>query len=288
MARFGKHSSLSIQLDIGVDVVKNQQPTNACVLSIAGSDSGGAAGVQADLRTFAAFGLHGLSAIAAVTSQNLHSVTAVHAVPSAHLKAQLCAVFDGFAIGAVKIGMLGSAANVKVVSGFLARARARNVVLDPVLASSSGTALLSARGLSVLRRQLIPLADMLTPNLPEAQILLWRRLRTNDAESAARDLLGLGARAVLLKGGHGRGDTVRDFLADASGVREFSHARLALRARGTGCMLASAIAAGLAQGQSLQQAVAAAQEFLQAALRSSYQAGTRGIKVLGSGKQSPT
>ena len=250
------------------------------VLTIAGSDSAGAAGIQADLKTIAAFGLHGVCAATAVTAQNMHRVYAAHVVPAREVERQLHALFADFTVGAVKIGMLGSAANVRAVAAVLRKARPPHVVLDPVLASSSGTPLLAARALSVLRTELIPLADVLTPNLPEAQILLQRRVRNTDAASAACDLLHLGARAVLLKGGHGRGHIVSDVLAQRGGMHEFRHERLGLRARGTGCVLSSAVAAGLAQGRPLLAAVAAAQEFLQRALRASYRPGRRAINAL--------
>ena len=251
-----------------------------CVLSIAGSDSAGAAGMQADLKTFAALNVHGLGAITAVTAQRLRGVASVHVVPAREVTQQIDAAFADFHIGAVKIGMLGSAANVAAVATALRRQRRRNIVIDPVLASSSGTPLLTPRGLATLRRDLIPLADLLTPNLPEAAILLGRRVRDADAPAAARDLLALGAHAVLLKGGHGRGRVVRDVLADAGGVREFAHPRLRLRARGTGCMLSSAIAAGLAHGQSMAVAIVAAEAFLQHALRDSYRVTRAHTRVL--------
>ena len=247
------------------------------VLTIAGSDSGGAAGIQADLKTFAAFGTHGLSAIAAFTAQNLDSVLSIHRVPSHALEHQLQALFAGFDIAAVKIGMLGSAANVAAVAATLRAVRASNVVLDPVLASTSGAALLSARGVRALREQLIPLADVLTPNLPEAEILLGSSV--SDVEAAAHELRALGAHAVLLKGGHARGRIVRDVLVDARGVEEFRHPRLAVRARGTGCVLSSAIACGLAGGQSTRGAIASAEEFLQAALHANYRP-TRGPQAV--------
>jgi len=248
--------------------------TRVAVLSIAGSDSGGASGIQADLKTFAAFGLHGLSAITAVTAQSLHKVVSVYNLPAREVERQILTLFDSFDIGAVKIGMLGSAANVTSVAKSLARVRARNVVLDPVLVSSSGTPLLSARGISAVRDQLVPLATVLTPNLPEAHELLGRRMRGEQALGAARALLALGARAVLVKGGHARGAIVRDALAEAGGVREFRHPRLAMRARGTGCVLSSAIASGLAQGKPLAAAVESAEEFLQRALREAYRPGS--------------
>jgi len=250
------------------------------VLSIAGSDSAGAAGAQTDLKTFVAMNVHGLSAITAVTAQSLRRVASVHIVPAREVARQIHAVFADFDVCAVKIGMLGSAANAAAVAAALRQERARNIVLDPVLASSSGTPLLTPRGLAALRKQLLPLADLLTPNLPEAAILLGRHVRDADAPAAARDLLAMGARAVLLKGGHGRGTRVRDVFADARGIREFVHPRLQLRARGTGCMLASAIAAGLAQGLALPAAIAAAEAFLQHALRDSYRVTRTHTRVL--------
>jgi hydroxymethylpyrimidine/phosphomethylpyrimidine kinase len=258
----------------------NSAHPKVCVLTIAGSDSAGTAGIQADLKTFAAFGLHGVCAATAVTAQNMQRVESVHVVPAREVERQLAALFADFRVGAVKIGMLGSAANVTAVAATLRRVRPPHVVLDPVLTSSSGTPLLAARALSVLRKELIPLADVLTPNLPEAETLLQRRVRVADAAAAARDLLALGARAVLLKGGHGRGRVLSDVLAQSSGVHEFRHERLAIGARGTGCVLSSAIAAGLAQGQPLMAAVTAAQEFLQRALRASYRPGRRAINAL--------
>lgn len=248
-------------------------------LAIAGSDSSGGAGIAADLKTFAAFGVHGLVAITAVTAQTTRQVHASQCVPAAQVRAQIEAAFAEFDVGAVKIGMLGSAPIARTVAQALRETKPRHVVLDPVLASSSGTALLSAPGLRILREELVPLATLLTPNLPEAQILLGRRIA--DPVRAAHDLLALGARAVLLKGGHGRGSRVRDVLADARGIAEFVHPRLAVRVRGTGCALASAIAAGLARGRSLRAAVADAENFLQRALAQSYRAGAGSIRQPG-------
>jgi hydroxymethylpyrimidine/phosphomethylpyrimidine kinase len=253
---------------------------SSAVLSIAGSDSGGASGVQADLKTCAAFGVHGLSAITAVTAQNLRSVKSVYNVPAREVELQIAALFDDFDIGAVKIGMLGSAANVSAVARTLQRVRARNIVIDPVFVSSSGTALLSARGVAALRKELIPLAVLLTPNLPECRELLGRSVREERAKEAASALLALGSGAVLLKGGHGRRDAVRDVLASGGDVFEFSHPRLPLRARGTGCVLSAAIACGLAQGKPLLAAVDTAEKFLQQALRAAYRPGRRPLHVL--------
>jgi len=250
------------------------------VLSIAGSDSCGASGMQADLKTCAAFGVHGLSAITAVTAQNLRSIKSVHRVPAREVERQIAALFDDFDIGAVKIGMLGSAANVSAVARTLQRVGARNIVVDPVLVSSGGTVLLSVRGIAALRKELIPLAALLTPNLPECRELLGRRVREDHAEAAAGDLLALGAGAVLLKGGHGRRDVVRDVLAVGRDVFEFRHPRLPVHARGTGCVLSSAIACALAQGKPLLAAIDTAEQFLQQALRDAYRPGRRSLHVL--------
>lgn len=252
-----------------------------CVLAIAGSDSSGGAGIQADLRTIAAHGLHGLSAITAVTAQNGRAVTAVHCVPARHLLAQLRAVFADFEIAAVKIGMLGSAAAVDVVVHGLREAGARNIVLDPVLVSSSGTALLPATGLRKLRDNLIPIVDLLTPNVPEAEALLGRRLKSGrDMRRAADDLLELGARAVLLKGGHRRGSPVVDLLVERESALSFSHARLPGSVRGTGCTLASAIAAGLASNLPLRDAIDAAERYLQREMQRAYHAGRAGMRAM--------
>jgi hydroxymethylpyrimidine/phosphomethylpyrimidine kinase len=248
-------------------------------LTIAGSDSSGGAGIATDLETFAAFGVHGLAAITAVTTQTTRQVHAIHRVPAAQVEAQIHAAFADFRIGAVKIGMLGSAPIARAAARVLRESARCPIVLDPVLASSSGTTLLSAAGLRALREELLPMATLLTPNLPEAEILLGRRIA--DPAQAARDLRALGARAVLLKGGHGRGRNVCDFLADARGVVELRHPRLPVRARGTGCALASAIAAGLARGRTLREAVAEADAFVQRALAHSYRAGNGTIRQLG-------
>ncbi len=253
-------------------------PQIACALSIAGSDSSGGAGIAVDLRTFAEFGVHGLAAITAVTAQTARAVAAMHCIPATQVQAQIKSAFAGFRIAAVKIGMLGSSVNTRAVVLALRENRPRPVVLDPVLATSSGTPLLTKSGLRILRDELIPLATVLTPNLPEAQILLGRTIA--DPVQAARDLISLGARAVLLKGGHGNGAQVCDVLADARGVAEFRHSRLRIRARGTGCALSAAIAAALARGLSVGAAVEAAETFLQHALAASYRAGVSSIHHL--------
>jgi hydroxymethylpyrimidine/phosphomethylpyrimidine kinase len=260
---------------------KKLSAMDRCALTIAGSDSSGCAGIQADLKTFAAFGIHGLSAITAVTAQNVHEVRSIHRVPVRDVKQQLLAVFEGFTIGAVKIGMLGSAAVITAIASFLREHCRAPIVLDPVLISSSGTRLLPARALAVLREELIPLAEVLTPNVPEAAALLGRRLATAaDLREAARDLLGLGAKSILLKGGHHAGDPVCDYLVDAAGARIFRHPRMPVTARGTGCVLSAAIAAGLARGRSRLAAVSAAEQYLQIALHNAYRPAKSRIRAL--------
>ncbi len=252
-----------------------------CALTIAGSDSSGCAGIQADLKTFEAFGIHGLSAITAVTSQNMHEVRAIHRVPLHHVEEQLRAVFAEFPIGAVKIGMLGSAVAIVAIASFLRKHCRAPIVLDPVLVSSSGRPLLPTKALAVLREQLIPLAEVLTPNVPEAAVLVGRRLSTTaDLRQAAHDLLGLGATSILLKGGHHTGDPVCDYLVDAAGTRTFRHTRMPTTARGTGCVLSAAIAAGLARGHSRTTAVSAAEKYLQIALREAYRPAQSRIRAL--------
>ena len=251
-------------------------------LTIAGSDSGGGAGIQADLRTFAAHRVHGLSAIAALTAQHTRGVIAVNVPPMEFLHAQLDACFDDFEIGAVKLGMLANAEIIGVVADALRTWRPPFLVLDPVMIATSGAKLLEDGALLALRTRLLPLASLVTPNLPEAELLLGHAIADLAAmRAAANELLALGARAVLLKGGHlqGGGDVV-DLFADADGVREIVHPRLQLEAHGTGCTLASAIAANLCLGLSLAEACAAAADYVHAALRLGYQPGRSNIVVL--------
>lgn len=250
-------------------------------LTIAGSDSGGGAGIQADLKTFRARGVHGLSAIAAVTSQNTRGVTAVHPVPLAHIRSQVAAVFDDFPIAAVKTGMLGSAAIVRLVAREMAARKPAWLVVDPVMIATSGARLLDADAIAVLVNELIPLADVLTPNLPEAEALLGHPVRSaRDCEQAGDELRGLGAKAVLLKGGHGSGREVVDRFFDARGMLELRHPRLRLAAHGTGCTLASAVAAELAKGRSPRSAVRRAVAYVQRALARGYQPGGAPLRVL--------
>jgi hydroxymethylpyrimidine/phosphomethylpyrimidine kinase len=263
-------------------VAKQRQPARrvACALAIAGSDSSGGAGVQADLRTFLALGVHGLSAITAITAQNSAQVRSVYRIPQADLRKQLETLAAGFEIAAVKIGMLGSKAAIETVARFL-REHPCPAVLDPVLISSSGTRLLPASAVGALRAELIPLVDVLTPNLPEAAALLPKGASAMSARAMARELLVLGPGAVLLKGGHATHDPVCDYFAKEDHDRVFRHRRLPHSARGTGCTLASAIAAYLAQGKSIPSAVEAAERYLQRALRAAYVADSAGMRLLG-------
>ena len=254
----------------------------ASVLTIAGSDSGGGAGIQADLKTFAAHGVHGLSALAALTAQHTRGVTAVHVPPVEFLDAQLDACFEDFDVRAVKLGMLASAAVIETVARALERHRPAQVVLDPVMIATSGARLLEESALQALRTRLLPLATVVTPNLPEAELLLgWKIADLAAMSQAAAALRALGAPAVLLKGGHlvGTGEVV-DILADADGEQRTAHPRLLLEAHGTGCTLASAVAANLARGLPLRAACAAAVDYVHAALRGGYRPGKGDVVVL--------
>ena len=256
-------------------------PGPAVCLTIAGSDSGGGAGIQADLKTFAALGVHGTSAITALTAQNTQGVAAVHSVPVKHLRAELDAVFDDFDIEAVKTGMLGDARTVRTVARELARRRPRWLVVDPVMIATSGARLLDKNAVRVLIDELIPLADVLTPNLPEAEALTGIAIRNaRDGERVAAKLRAFGAQAVLLKGGHGRGRDVIDRWFDARGSFEVRNRRLPFDAHGTGCTLSAALAAGLANSMSPRTAARRAIAFVQRALEHAYTPGMAPLRVL--------
>ncbi len=244
----------------------------ANVLSIAGSDPSGGAGIQADLKTFAALGCYGMAAISALTVQNTQGVLAMHLVAPDILEAQIEAIFADIRVDAVKIGMLGSTENVAVVAAVLKRWKPVHVVLDPVLAATSGAALGSAGLAQALVHQLFPLATLVTPNLPEARLLAGRE---GTALELAEALYAAGGPALLVKGGHAEGAEACDWLVDGQGAARFCMPRLATRnTHGTGCTLASALAAALACGLSLRDAVAAARHHLQCAL-----AGAEGLAV---------
>ena len=245
------------------------QPRYVRVLSIAGSDSGGGAGIQADLKTFCALGCYGMTAITAITAQNTLGVTGIHGVPPDMLRAQIDAVAQDIGVDAVKIGMLASPEVVRVVAQAIRTHRFAHVVLDPVMVATSGDRLIASETVQVLVDELFPLAEVVTPNLDEAALLLGRAIDGIDAlEEAAQNLLALGAPAVLLKGGHLKGERVVDLLATQAGQRQrFESARIATHnGHGTGCTLSSAIAAFLAQGHVLPQAVEKARAYILGAI----------------------
>jgi len=252
-----------------------------CALTIAGADSGGGAGIQADLKTFAAHGVHGLSAIAALTAQHTRGVTAVHVPPAEFLRAQIDACFDDFRIGAVKLGMLATAEIIHAVADALAYWRPPQLVLDPVMVATSGAKLLEDAALDALRTRLIPMATLVTPNLPEAELLLGHRIAGDDAAEAALDALtALGASAVLLKGGHLPGARMIDRLAAGATRVRFMHARLDVEGHGTGCTLAAAVAAELLLGHALPEACARATDYVHGALVHAYRPGRGKVAVL--------
>lgn len=252
------------------------------VLSIAGSDSGGGAGIQADLKTFAALGVHGLTAISALTAQTTRGVSAVHLPPTSFLREQIHVLLDDFDVKSVKIGMLADAERIQCVADALAAHPHLPMVLDPVMVASSGARLLSEDAIDALREALLPRAMVLTPNLPEAEVLLGRALNDMDAiANGAGELLAQGARWVLMKGGHlTEGAQVHDRLFGAHGQHAWSHARLDLQPHGTGCSLSSAIAAFLALGLDVPAATGKAIGFVQYGLQEAYRPGAGRLSVL--------
>jgi hydroxymethylpyrimidine/phosphomethylpyrimidine kinase len=253
--------------------------TTAKALTIAGSDSGGGAGIQADLKTFSALGVYGASVITALTAQNTLGVTAVHDVPATFVTAEIDAVFSDIGFDAVKIGMLSQAPVIRAVRSGLDRWGARNVVLDPVMVATSGDVLLAADAIASLRELLLPRADLVTPNLAEAAKISGEPIATTREAMVAqgRIIVAMGARAVLVKGGHGDSVAAEDVLVDARGEQWFTAPRHRTRnTHGTGCTLSSAIAAGLALGLDLVQAVRVAKAYLTAAIRTADRLGIGG------------
>ena len=236
------------------------------VLSIAGSDPSGGAGIQADLKTIGALGGYGMSVLAALTAQNTRGVTGVHIVPANFVKAQIDAVFDDVRVDALKTGMIGSPEIIAVVVEAIKRYKPAHVVVDPVMVAQSGGTLADAATIEAIRSMLIPVAHVITPNIPEAEILLGRSF-DGDMEEVARDLLKLGAGAVFLKGGHNKGAQSIDFYRDGEGGFELSAPRLETKNNhGTGCSLASALATFLAQGMKGADAARAAKDYVHGAL----------------------
>ncbi len=238
-------------------------------VTIAGSDSSGGAGIQADLKTFSALGVYGASVITALTAQNTQGVSAIHDVPAVFIGQQMDAVFSDLAVLAVKIGMLSRPATIAAVADGLGRHGARRIVLDPVMVAASGARLLEDAAVDSLKTLLLPMADLVTPNLPEAAALLDVPMAESEAEmqTQGEQLLVLGAKAVLMKGGHGTGAESADLLVTAGGVTRLPAVRRATRnTHGTGCTLSSAITAGLARGLDLATAVAAAKVYITGAI----------------------
>lgn len=241
----------------------------AIAVTIAGSDSGGGAGIQADLKTFSALGVYGASVITALTAQNTLGVQAIHDVPPSFVAQQIDSVFSDLDVGAVKIGMLSRPETIKAVAAGIDRWNIRTIVLDPVMIAASGDHLLVPEAIETLRRVLLPKALLVTPNLPEAAALLDEPVaRDEDAmRHQGERILTLGLGAVLIKGGHAQGAESVDILVDASGTSRFTAPRVATRnSHGTGCTLSSAIGAGLAKGLNLHDAVTAAKRYVSAAI----------------------
>jgi hydroxymethylpyrimidine/phosphomethylpyrimidine kinase len=239
------------------------------VLSIAGSDSGGGAGIQADLKTFSAFGCFGMTAITAITAQNTQGVRAIQALPPTLLAQQIDAVVEDIGVDAVKIGMLHGPDVVRVVAEAIDRHRLTRVVLDPVMVATSGDRLIAEETVAVLVRDLFPRATVITPNLDEAGWLLGHAINSAEAlPAAAAGLRAMGARGVLLKGGHLTGPMLTDLLLDDNGSTAWEGARIETpNTHGTGCTLSSAIACGLARDLALRDAVAQARDYVRGALQ---------------------
>jgi len=242
-------------------------------LTIAGSDCSSGAGIQADLKTFQHFGIHGLTAVTCVVSETANIVRAVHPIPIDVLEDQISLLLESFPIAAIKTGMLFSAAHVRAVATLLAQAPGIPLVIDPVMIASTGASLLEPEAIKLYQTHLLPLARLITPNLPEAEVLLGESIPDEAAlDSAARRLSARFGTAVLLKGGHLKGDECVDLLCDAGEIHRFSAARIPLPgSHGTGCTLSAATTAALALGHSLSTAVAMAKAYLGETLQQSYQ-----------------
>ena len=247
-------------------------------MTIAGSDSGGGAGIQADLKTFAALGVYGTSALTAITAQNTLGVTDVHEIPTSTISAQIDAILSDIGADAVKTGMLSSSAIIECVTESLAQHAGlpgvSRLVVDPVMVAKSGDSLLRQEAVSALKELLVPLAAVVTPNIPEAETLTGISITSDeDVAEAARRIVGMGARAVVVKGGH-RDGPATDLFYDGATFREFTAPRFdTVNTHGTGCTFASAVAAGLAQGLSTDEAVGQAKGYVTEAIRASFPIG---------------
>jgi hydroxymethylpyrimidine/phosphomethylpyrimidine kinase len=242
-------------------------------LTIAGSDSGGGAGIQADLKTFAVLGVHGTSAITAITAQNTTGVSDILELPTSLIRAQIAVVVEDMGVQAAKTGMLSSAAIIATVAEAVRHYRLDNLVVDPVMVAKGGAKLLRDDAVAALRERLIPLAAVLTPNLPEAQVLLGREIQTFDERrQAARDLVAMGARAAVVKGGHA--DDVTDVFFDGNQLVELRAERIDTpNTHGSGCVFSAAIAAWLARGADPLKAVREAKAFITLAIANSLELG---------------
>ena len=246
-------------------------------LTIAGSDSGGGAGIQADLKTFASLGVHGSSVITAVTAQNSKEVSAVHNVPLDIIEKQINAIFDDIGADAVKIGMLSNSEIIKTVSNLLKKYKIKNIVLDPVMVAASGDKLLEDDAIETLKKELIPIALIVTPNIPETEILVGRKIENKeDMKKAAKEILNLGCKAVLMKGGHLSLDEnkVIDIFYNGSFL-EIKNNKISKEGHGTGCTLSSAIAAYIAKGFDLKESVEKAVSYVHKALEKGYKVGSK-------------
>jgi hydroxymethylpyrimidine/phosphomethylpyrimidine kinase len=254
--------------------MKTRSPRIRKALTIAGSDSGAGAGIQADLKTFAALGVYGTSAITAITAQNTVGVTKVLALSPKLVAAQIDAVISDIGADALKTGMLANAAIIDTVANTICEQRLKNLVVDPVMVATSGDLLIKRNAVAALRTKLIPLAAVVTPNLPEAEELTGMKLRTSEQiRDAARRIVEMGARAVLIKGGHLKGPAV-DLFYDGKNFRALTAPRIRTKnTHGTGCTLSAAIAAYLAKGETLEDAVVTAKKFITAAIKASFSIG---------------
>jgi hydroxymethylpyrimidine/phosphomethylpyrimidine kinase len=243
-------------------------------LTIAGSDSGGGAGIQADLKTFAVLGVHGMSAITAITAQNTTGVTDILELPTSLIREQIKVVVEDIGVQAAKTGMLSSAAIIATVADAIEHHGIRNLVVDPVMVAKGGAKLLRDDAVAALRERMIPLAAVVTPNLPEAEVLLGRTIQSLDERrAAARDLVAMGARFAVIKGGHAESD-VTDVLFDGSQLTELTAERIPTsNTHGSGCVFSAAIAAWIARGVDPVQAVREAKTFITHAIASSLEIG---------------
>lgn len=243
--------------------------TMPIALTIAGSDSSGGAGIQADLKTFSALGVYGASVITALTAQNTNGVSGIHQVPADFVTAQIDAVFGDLDVNSVKIGMVAQLETIDAIVAGLTRWSPKHVVLDPVMVATSGDRLLAADAVDALRTKLIPRASVITPNLPEAAALLNEPVASGEAaiESQGKRLSAMGCPAVLIKGGHAQGSESIDYLVRGSGTVALAAPRISTKnTHGTGCSLSSAVAAGLAKGEDLETAVRHAKTWISAAI----------------------